>query len=129
MSETPDKKPNPVSRFSPLRVLAGVLIGLIILAYLIVPPGPPRRRAYRVVCLAHLRSLSAAVALYAEEHGGVYPSAGQWCDLLIDRYTLEKVFKCPTGGKGRCDYAMNPHGDAHSAPDVVLLFESTGGWN
>jgi hypothetical protein len=129
MNEEPVTRPRRRKQFSVLRVFLGVLIGLTILAYLILPPGPPRSRGRRVVCLTNLRSLGAAVGLYAEEHEGVYPSAERWCDLLVDKYALEKAFKCPEGGKERCDYAMNPRADAHSAPDVVLLFESTGGWN
>ena len=129
MSEPIDKKPDRAHTFSPLRVLLGVLIGITILACLIVPPCPPRSRARRIVCMVNLKTLGAAMNIYAEANGGAYPSADRWCDLLVGQYVPEKCFKCPAGGKGQCDYAMNPRADRWSAPDVVLLFESTGGWN
>jgi len=82
------------------------------------------------VCLVNLRSLGAGFALYADEYGNKYPSLGQWCDLLAKRFVLEEHFHCRAGEKkSRCDYAMNPHADPCCAPDVVLLFESQGGWN
>ncbi len=132
MSEPANKKPDRGHTFLPLRIVLGVLIGILILAYLISLTRPPRTRARRVVCLANLRTLGVGLSLYAEEHGGAYPAADKWCDVLVGLVSpnaSERAFKCPTGGKGRCDYAMNPRADAQSAPDVVLLFESTGGWN
>jgi len=129
MGEPANEKPDRNHTFSPLRVLLGVLIGIIILAYLLVPSGPPRSQAHRIVCMVNLKSLGAAMSVYAEANNGVYPSVDKWCDLLVGRYALDKSFKCPAGGKERCDYAMNPRAGRWSAPDVVLLFESTGGWN
>jgi len=132
MSEPANKKPDRGHTFPPLRVLLGVLIGITILACLIVRPDPPRRSARRVACLTNLKMLGVGLSLYAQEHGGAYPPADQWCDLLvrlISRNGSEEVFRCPKAGEGRCDYAMNPRADTQSTPDVVLLFESTGAWN
>jgi hypothetical protein len=132
MREPVDKKPDRGHMFSPLRVLLGVLIGITILACLIVWPSPPRRSARRVVCLVNLKTLGVALSIYAEEHDGSYPPADKWCDLLVRLISpnrSEEAFRCPKAGQERCDYAMNPRADARSAPDVVLLFESTGGWN
>ena len=38
-------------------------------------------------------------------------------------------FKCPSAREGKCHYAMNPHCEPNSPPDMVLLFETEGGWN
>ena len=132
MSEPVIKKRDRSRTFSPLRVLLAVLIGILILAYLIFPTRPPRRSSRRVACLANLKMLGLGLSIYAEEHGGAYPPADKWCDVLsglVSQKGSEEVFRCPKGGEGRSDYAMNPRADRWSAPDVVLLFESTGGWN
>ena len=132
MSEPANKKPGRGHAFSPFRVLLGVLIGITILACLILPRSPSRRSARHVSCLLNLKTLGVGFSLYAEEHGGAYPPADKWCDALVglvSRKGSEEVFRCPKAGKGRCDYAMNPRAGAQSAPDVVLLFESEGGWN
>ena len=42
---------------------------------------------------------------------------------------IEKSFKCPASKKGRCHYAMNPNCEPKSPSDMVLLFETKGGWN
>jgi len=79
-----------------------------------------------------LKALGTGMSIYMDEHGGAYPPADKWCDVLIELVSRDAsgdIFKCPTGGKGRCDYAMNSRVDRWSAPNVVLLFESTGGWN
>jgi hypothetical protein len=82
-------------------------------------------------CQANLQVLSQTMRLYANEHRGEHPMADQWCDLLIEgNYVTEDQFLCfQAGDTGPCHYAMNPTCDANSPGDVVLLFETTGGWN
>jgi prepilin-type processing-associated H-X9-DG protein len=58
----------------------------------------------------------------------------KWCDLLVQYGGIdEKQFVCKSalrgGDKGRCHYAMNPNCEPNSPEDVVLLFETKGGWN
>ncbi len=76
--------------------------------------------------------------IYANDFDGKYPAAEKWCDLLIKDYDggyYVKVddFVCRSalrgGDKGRCHYAMNPNCEPNSPGDMVLLFESKGGWN
>jgi prepilin-type processing-associated H-X9-DG protein len=128
MSEPADKKPDRGRTISPLRVLLGVLIGVTILVYLFTPTVTVRQPS-RLKCAANLHSLYAAVSVYAQEHDNAYPTPERWCDLLADGFALMERFRCPEGNGDRCDYALNPHAGTQSAPDVVLLFESTGGWN
>lgn len=40
-----------------------------------------------------------------------------------------KPYKCPSAGYGECHYAMNPNCKLESPPNMVLLFETKGGWN
>jgi len=129
MSEPTGRKPDRVQTFSPLRVLLGVLIGIIIVAYILGPRPFPPERVDRIKCAASLRTLGAALAIYAEEHDDRYPAPEGWCDSLVNLSIPEEVFHCRGAKNERCAYAMNPRADAKSAPDVVLLFESAGGWN
>ena len=44
----------------------------------------------------------------------------------------EQTFVCPSGDDGRSHYAMNNNAelvDVNAPADMVLLFESTPGWN
>ncbi|MHC4478278.1 MAG: ankyrin repeat domain-containing protein [Planctomycetota bacterium] len=74
------------------------------------------------------------MAVYAYEYGNRYPPSDKWCDTLLKAdYVGEKQFVCrsasATGDEGRCHYAMNPNCGPNSPGDMVLLFETKGGWN
>jgi hypothetical protein len=88
-----------------------------------------------VICKGHLHSIRNAFHIYAHDHQGKYPSADKWCDE-IEKYLdfpAKRQFLCPAAIKhkerGPCHYAMNPNCEPNSPPDMVLLFESKGGWN
>ena len=66
----------------------------------------------------------------------IYPSASQWCDEVVFFWrgqhgsaAMPEAFNCPAAPGGPCHYAMNPNCRPDSAPDMVLLFETTAGWN
>ncbi len=85
--------------------------------------------SHRMTCGKHLAEFGGALKIYAEEHGE-YPTADKWCDILLQGgYVTEEIFKCPGDKKARCSYSINPNCEPNSPPDVVLLFESKGGWN
>lgn len=133
MSETPSQRPGVRRRLSPLRVVLGLLILVLLLANLIrLPPRTPSS-AYIVTCKVNLHLLHRALDLYAQEHGNLYPTPAKWCDLTVakcDQDTDPKaLLQCPRDWKATCSYAMNPHADPCGAGDVVLLFESKAGWN
>lgn len=78
----------------------------------------------------NLRGLGMAMLIYANDYDDKYPTADKWCDLLIEGgYISERMFKCPGDMKGPCSYAINPNCEPNSPPDMVLLFETKGGWN
>ncbi|MHC4658614.1 MAG: hypothetical protein ACYS83_05470, partial [Planctomycetota bacterium] len=63
-----------------------------------------------------------------------YPTAHKWCDLVLESDpVVEKQLVCKAatmkGDQGRCHYAINPNAEPNSPGDVVLLFETKGGWN
>jgi hypothetical protein len=82
--------------------------------------------------------------MYCEDHNGRYPDPNRWCDLLIENNYLDaKYLYCPEvkfrwrrqvspwpiPKKYKCYYAVNPDCEPNSPADVVLAFETKGGWN
>jgi hypothetical protein len=89
-----------------------------------------REYRYRLRCGENLTGLGKAMVIYACDYDDKYPTADKWCDLLRKHTEVsKKVFVCPSAGQGRCHYAMNPNAELTSSPDMVLLFETKGGWN
>jgi len=82
-------------------------------------------------CANNMRILGRAMLMYANDNNSQYPTADKWCDLLIEYDTdnKEQLFKCKGAGKGRCHFAINPYCSPNSPNDIVLLFETKGGWN
>jgi len=115
--------------------IAGIALpiaSLFILLPLALMPalGKANEQAKRVVCAANLRHIGVTMQMYADDYDGQYPVADRWCDLLEAYYpSNEKIFVCPAVGDGRCHYAINPNAEPNSPPDMVLLFETSGGWN
>lgn len=71
--------------------------------------------------------------MYGAEHGE-FPPADKWCDYLMKyEFVDNRTFICQdamkAGNKAKCHYAMNPNARPDCAGDVVLLFETKGGWN
>jgi len=89
-----------------------------------------------ISCGRNMLSIGQALKSYANEHNGQLPTASQWCDLLISEANVPpEAFICP-GSKlkvGQSSYVLNENivGQKLSdiPPDIVLLFESFGGWN
>ncbi|MBN2019382.1 MAG: hypothetical protein JW749_04080 [Sedimentisphaerales bacterium] len=109
--------------------IVGIIIGIALLL-----AHPHRIAPPRIVCTYHLGNLVKAILLYAEDVENVYPETEDWCDLLVQHSDIhKKEFICPEavkyGDEGPCHYAMNPNCKPDSPNDVVLLFETKGGWN
>jgi len=98
-------------------------------------PSEPPGRQDRMLCFSRLKVFGMAMHLYASENDGKFPPPETWCDALLttDDPLREKEFRCPVaadkGDEGPCDYSMNPNAVFDGEPNVVLLFESEGGWN
>jgi hypothetical protein len=98
-----------------------------------------RHHDQREVCSKHLRKLAVAVVRYSQEHNNQLPSATNWCDAIKDKIysddgNAERSFKCPAGDStSLCHYAFNARlsgmAVTNIAPQTVMLFETTGGWN
>jgi len=105
--------------------LQTVLLGLTI--YLIIPPSE------KAVCRQNLVHLSTAIL------NGDFPESFRWSDELEQVLKQrgvehsEKCFICPSQSPQRngkqCSYSLNRSAVFSKQPDVVLLYESSGGWN
>lgn len=115
--------------------ISGTVLALVLIVYMLIPPSPPRREIpYRVMCGVNLKGLGVGMQIYANDCASRYPTVDKWCDLLLQHAEIsEKQFVCrgasKRGDQGPCHYAMNPNCGPNSPPDMVLLFETKGGWN
>ena len=118
-------------------IVAIISIAVIVMYVYLFHVIPHRKRQaylYETVCPTNLQVLGKAMIVYADDHDSKYPEEDKWCDLLLHGdYASPKQFVCKTaastGDNGPSHYAMNPDCEPNSPPDVVLLFETEGGWN
>jgi prepilin-type processing-associated H-X9-DG protein len=137
MSETNNSSEKP-SHKALLRATVGIVSVMVVVLYVylfhVVPYRKRQTHLYDSICQTNLTSLGKAMAVYASEYSNEYPAAQRWCDLLAQGdYAGDKQFVCMAAAKagyqGRCHYAMNPDCEPNSPGDMVLLFETKGGWN
>jgi hypothetical protein len=107
-------------------IISGVLIiGIVASVFLIVRPI-----IRRITCGMNLEGLGKALQIYSWDFDNKYPTPNKWCDLLIEYAEVTpKSFVCPSARDGRSAYAINSSCEPNSPPDVVLVFETKGGWN
>jgi prepilin-type processing-associated H-X9-DG protein len=108
------------------------IVMALLMAILMPAIARARELARRVVCQANMTGIANAISMYADDNGA-FPTASQWCDLLIEnQYLNESQLRCPAGPEGRCSYAINSNVEqlgAAAPPQMVLLFEARPGWN
>ena len=105
--------------------------------------------AYRMSCGMNLSVLGKAMIFYCNDYEDKFPTASNWCDLLIENAPLpseEKgrggsyfspampsvIFELKGMGESVCSYAMNKDAanlGVRAPPDMVILFETHSGWN
>jgi prepilin-type processing-associated H-X9-DG protein len=78
--------------------------------------------------------LSKAILVYTNDNDGMFPSATNWCDLLVEHaYVTEKALMCRASFWPVPSYGFNKNLDGlrldDVPPDTVVLFEIEGGWN
>jgi prepilin-type processing-associated H-X9-DG protein len=110
------------------------ILPLIILMMILMPAlVGVKEQARKTMCSMNMKGLELSIGLYTNENHGKYPTSSQWCDLLLKSGNIpEKQFRCPSAHDGRCSYAMNKNVEKlgeDAPPDMVLLFETTPGWN
>jgi peroxiredoxin Q/BCP len=121
---------------SPMRVYYAVVAlwvlifaagGVLVLGAVLPSETKP---AGKLLCTINLKRLEVVIDYYKKNSGGVYPNPARWCDLLVQKFNVPPdFFICSSAAPARCHYAMNPNCKPDSPGDVVLLFETKGGWN
>jgi prepilin-type processing-associated H-X9-DG protein len=116
--------------------LAGIIVSVFFLSLFIIfgmRVGVPH--AYRVNCMANIMMLNKAMRTYAENNKNQFPTATNWCDVLLKSHaSLTNIFHCPANSsRSRCSYAFNAQLSGADTgkvnPKTVMIFESNGGWN
>ena len=112
-----------------------VVIGLTTVGQIINKYRGACNHALEIICQCNLSVLRSSLRDYQIDNDGLWPINNNWCDLIkpsLDEKDDEEYMKCPKDKIGPCSYAMNENipDDATELPDdMVLLFESTPGWN
>ena len=116
--------------------ISGILLSLVVWAFLLIAIIGPyinkqSQLRNRSICGHNLcHELGFAIRTYYDNNRERFQATDKWCDLLTDGgYVNESSLRCPGDKKGPCSYAINPHCGPNSPNDVVLLFETKGGWN
>jgi hypothetical protein len=112
-------------------VLLIFLISIPFLPWIIreILQPPLRGFGIEVKVEAVLHNTYTTMLKYLDKNG-TYPSAENWQDLLLPYFgDNNDVFTLPSKVNTINTIAFNPNAKPDSPKNVVLLFESTGGWN
>jgi hypothetical protein len=125
-------------------VYSGITVGLFLYSVWLIETHGPIQISLGMGCGLHLEKLGKAISIYSKENNVKYPDPNIWYELLLKDRLIEKDdFICPEV-KFRWErqllpfpipinrksyYAINPNCEPNSPPDMVLLFETKGGWN
>jgi hypothetical protein len=112
------------------QAVSAIALGMV---YILIATVPAiikiQRLELRYICGEHLSALGKSLHAYAEDYG-IYPTPNQWCDILVkNNYITKGKLEWPRNYKAKCSYAINPNCEPNSTEDVILLFETNGGWN
>jgi hypothetical protein len=115
--------------------VGGILISVFFILCVVTLPfllTYIRENAYPMMCGMNLKGLKKAMQLYSDDNQNRYPPPNKWCDLLVEHTEIDPnkfVCRASSVAVGKSSYAMNPNCEPNSPDDVVLLFETKGGWN
>jgi hypothetical protein len=123
---------------------SGMVIGTLLAIFWFMETCGPVSTALAMVCGHNLSRLGKAMQIYTNDNQGHYPEQNKWCDLILKHNQVDRehfycpgvkfqwrrqIFPWPVPKNEKCYYAMNPDCEPNSPNDIVLLFETKGGWN
>jgi len=110
-------------------VIVPVIVCLLVIMFWPVYQRLPEWKEV-VQCKSNLRQIGLSMFIYAQENDGRYPDPNRWCDSVIQYMKdPDELFVCPGGTDAPSHYAMNPNAEPNGPSDLVLLFDTKGGWN
>ena len=116
--------------------LPAVAVPIMAMIAAIMMPALSRTKglAQRLVCATNMQSLGTAMMVYANDYDRKFPTADQWCDLLIEHAGVDpRSFRCKPRATETFSYGFNENldglGTDDVSPDTVVLFEIAGGRN
>ena len=131
--ETTKKQKNSKPKITLIEILIIIAIAAFLMA-LLNPFQEPPGQSLSSYCNSNLHQLAITIKIYTDENEGKYPTPEIWCDLLQKSHPyIQEISVClgalEAGNKGKSHYAINPNCEPNSPGDMVLLFETKGGWN
>lgn len=111
-----------------IKIFIVFIITILVLPFIIMAIlQPPLKEQKNTPSFAYdkLYVTYSAIKKYSKDYKE-YPSPEKWCDLILPYLGRNRKYIL-TSTKNRI--AINPNAKPDSPDDVVLLFESTGGWN
>ena len=115
--------------------LSGVFLLMIpVMLGLLLPLAAKAKRTARSGdCVENVKAICLAARLYAEDNNGQYPSATNWCDGILPNLPGPETLHCPSASGNGCTYGLNRAVAGRTMwsipPDLVMIFETAGGWN
>jgi prepilin-type processing-associated H-X9-DG protein len=130
--------------------LVAGLVGLGCLALFIIPImaaillpvfSQAREKARATTCMSHVKQISAAMQMYAQDHDQRLPRWENWCDAVTPYLRSPQgelprdLFRCPSLRDAPGGYAYNSWLGAAALDRIptpaktVAVFDGTGGWN
>lgn len=84
-------------------------------------------------CVENVKAICLAARLYAEDNNGQFPSATNWCDAILPSLPNRDMLHCPSASGWDSTYGLNRAVAGRTMwsvpPDLVMIFETAGGWN
>jgi hypothetical protein len=76
-------------------VLVIIILAIFVLVSFVLMILPPAGRPHSVMCATNVSGLGKALYLYKNDYDEQYPTADQWCDLLVMNYEVKlESFLC-----------------------------------
>jgi Domain of unknown function (DUF4190)/GYF domain 2 len=88
---------------------AFLLLAPIPAALLLPALAKSKQKASSILCMNNMKQLNLGLIMYANDNKDLFPSATNWCDLIMPYERASQPFVCPQGKPGqRSHYAPMP---------------------
>jgi len=111
------------SGFKLTHFLAAIFIASILVFVFIFFTQEIKKNAYKIICAKNLKTLYKAMQTYASNYNGNYPTAEQWCDLLVEYSDVDiKKFTCKAvAGDEPYHSTTSPISEANFPPNLIFI--------